>query len=69
MSLVIQSPAVGILGVIACFVAIVGAAAVSIVSDKSRKAYCISGLAPNHPSVCWTSTFVATHITDHIISL
>ena len=43
MSLMIQSPAIGMLGVIACFVAIVGMAAVSVVSAKSRNTYCFSG--------------------------
>ena len=43
MGRVIQPPAVGILGVIGCFVAIVGKAAVSIVSAKSRNVYCFSG--------------------------
>ena len=37
ISLVIQPLAVGILGVIGCFVAIIGTAAVSIVSSKTRK--------------------------------
>ena len=40
---VIQPPAIGILGVICCFVAIVGTAVVSIVSVNSRNAYCFSG--------------------------
>ena len=43
MSRVIQPPAIGILGIIYCFVAIVGTAAVSVVSAKSRNAYCFSG--------------------------
>ena len=43
MSRVIQPPAIGILGVIGCFVAIVDTAAVSIVSAKSRNAFCFSG--------------------------
>ena len=42
MSRVIQPPAIGILGVIGSFVAIAGTATVSIVSDKSRNAYCFS---------------------------
>ena len=42
ISLVIQPLAIEILGVmlIGCFVAIIGTAAVSIVSAKSRNAYC-----------------------------
>ena len=43
MSHVIQPPAIGILGIIGCFVAIVGTAAVSIVTAKSRNAYCFLG--------------------------
>ena len=43
ISLVIQPLAIGILGVLGCFVAIIGMAAVSIVSAKSRNAYCFSG--------------------------
>ena len=43
MSRVIQPPAIGILGVIGCFVAIVGTAAVPTVSAKSQNAYCFSG--------------------------
>ena len=43
MSRVIQPHAIGIFGVIGCFVAIVGTAAVSIVSAKSWNAYCFSG--------------------------
>ena len=37
--LVIQSLAIGKLGVIGCFVAIIGTVAVSIASAKSRNAY------------------------------
>ena len=40
--LVIQPLAIGILGVIASFVAIIGMAAVSIVFTKSWNAYCFS---------------------------
>ena len=69
MSHVIQPPAIGILGIIGCFVAIVGTAAVSIVSAKSQNAYCFLGWAPNHPSVCWTSTFVITHITGRGVTI
>ena len=36
---VIQPLAIGILGVIGCFIAIIGTAAVSIASAKSRNAY------------------------------
>ena len=43
ISLVIQLLAIGILGVIDCFIAIIGTAAVSIVSAKSRNASCFSG--------------------------
>ena len=43
MSRVIQPPAIGILGVIGCFVATVDMAAVSIASAKSWNAYCFSG--------------------------
>ena len=43
LNLVIQAPAIGTLGVIGCYVAIVGTAAVSIVSAKSRNVYCFSG--------------------------
>ena len=43
ISLVIQPLATGIYGVIGCFVAIIGTAAVSIISAKSRNAHCISG--------------------------
>ena len=42
LSLVIQSLAVGILGVIGFYVAIVGTTAVSIVSAKSQNPYCFS---------------------------
>ena len=66
MSRVIQSPAIGILCVIGCFVAIVGTAAVSIVSAKSRNAYCFSGLAPNHQAFAGRAILV-THITGHIV--
>ena len=38
--LVIQPLAIGILVVIGCFVAIIGTAAMSIASAKSRNAYC-----------------------------
>ena len=41
ISLVIQPLAIGILGVIGCFVAIFGG--VLIVPAKSRNAYCLSG--------------------------
>ena len=41
--LVIQHLAIGILGVIGCFIAIIGTAAVSVASAKSRNAYCFSG--------------------------
>ena len=41
--LMIQPLAIGILGVIGRFVAVIGTAAVSIVSAKSRNAYCFSG--------------------------
>ena len=34
---------IGILGVIGCFVVIIGTAALSIASAKSRNAYCFSG--------------------------
>ena len=61
--------AIEILGVIGCFVAIIGTVAMSIVSAKSRNAYCFSGQAPNHPSVCVIITFLVTHITGHIGSL
>ena len=37
------SLAIGILDVIDCFVAIIGSAAMSIVSAKSRNAHCFSG--------------------------
>ena len=40
MSRVIQPHAIGIFGVIGCFVAIVSTTAVSIVSAKSWNAYC-----------------------------
>ena len=40
---VIAPPAIGILGVICCFIAIVGTAGVSIVSAKLRNAYYFSG--------------------------
>ena len=54
-------------GVSCCFVAIVDIAAMSIVSDKSRNAYCFSGEAPNYQCVCWTSAVVFTHITGQIV--
>ena len=41
--LVIQPLAIGILGVIGCYVVIIGTAALSIASAKSRNAYCFSG--------------------------
>ena len=41
--LVIHHLANGILGVSGCFVVIIGTAAVSIASAKSRNAYCFSG--------------------------
>ena len=41
--LLIQPIAIGILGVIGCFVAVIGTAAVSVASAKSRNSYCFSG--------------------------
>ena len=67
-SLMIQPLAIGILRVIGCFVAIIDTATVSIVSSKSRNTYCFSGLALNHPSACWTITFLVAHITGQISS-
>ena len=41
--LLIQPLAIRILGIIGCFIAIIGMAAMSIVSAKSWNAYCFSG--------------------------
>ena len=49
MSLVMQPLAIGIPGVIGYFVAIIGTAAVSIVSAKSRNAYCFFRISTEPP--------------------
>ena len=65
MSLVIQHPAIGILGVIGCFVAIVGTTAVSIVSARSRNAFVFQD--QHRTSKAFAGP--VTHITGHIVSL
>ena len=47
--LVIQPLAIGILGIIGCFVAIMGMAAMSIASAKSQNAYCFFRISTEPP--------------------
>ena len=62
--LMFQPLAIGILGIIGCFVAIVSTDAVSIGAAKSRNAYCFFRIS-TQPLKC----LLDDHIFGHIVSL